>query len=120
MLYFLQHAAFQRLFVAHLLCVHIVFKQYFGIPFFQISANRGTDSRIVLEANLYNPQFGSIFVPKYTEYRVFSSSKELFAEICFLSLPFFFVLIVSILPLKYQSQMTNPLIFSNARMTSSR
>ena len=38
----------------------------------------------------------------------------------FLSLPFFFVLIVSIFPLKYQSQMTKPLIFSNARMRSSR
>ena len=32
-------------------------------------------------------------------------------------LPFSHVLMISILPLKYQSQMTNPLIFSNARMT---
>ena len=36
------------------------------------------------------------------------------------SLPFFHLLIVSILPLKYQSEMTNPIIFSNAHMTSSR
>ena len=38
----------------------------------------------------------------------------------FFLLPFFYVLIISILPLKYQSQMTNSLIFSNACVRSSR